>query len=105
MTIIISTHANARENTMTKIDEARLQEPGDKEFEEMVEPSLADRVRAFETWLVAEPCQHNGECIILSVSRRMCASCRLRLRFYHCVYNAEAYEGGPGEIPRMKHEV
>lgn len=66
----------------------------------MVDPPLADRVRAFEVWLENEPCQNDGHCIILSNSTRMCAPCRLRLHFHHCTYNAEAYEGGPGEIPR-----
>lgn len=75
-----------------------------KSFEEMVNPPLADRVRAFEQWLDVEPCTNlvNGlsACQILSASSQMCPACRLRLHFYHCTYNAEAYEGGPGAIPR-----
>jgi hypothetical protein len=81
-------------------EEYRLKEPDDKEFEEMVEPTLADRLRAFESWLAFEPCQNDGHCYFMSVSRRMCSSCRLRLHFYHCIYNAEAYEDGSGRIPR-----
>ena len=70
-------------------------------FEEMTDPPLADRIRAFEAWLDSEPCQQDDICEFISVSQRMCAPCRLRLHFYHCTYNAEAYEGGPGEIPRQ----
>ena len=69
-------------------------------FEDMTDPPLADRLRAFEQYLDAEPCQNDDHCIILSVSRSMCAPCRLRLHFYHCLYNAEAYEGTEGAIPR-----
>lgn len=78
-----------------------LKEEDDKDFEEMLEPSLADRLRAFEKYLEHEPCQTGG-CFIMSSTNRMCAPCRLRMHFYHCLYNAEAYEGGPGEIPRRE---
>lgn len=71
-----------------------------RDFELMVDPPLADRLRSFEEVLKAEPCQNHGGCIIMSVTHRMCAPCRLRLRFFHIIRNAEAYEGGPGEIPR-----
>jgi hypothetical protein len=97
-------------------EENRLKGPGDKEFEEMGVPSLADRLRAFETYLATEPCRHPGNvetwgelerkpyeggCIIISMTRNMCPACRLRMYFYHCIYRAEAYEDGPGRIPRM----
>lgn len=80
-------------------------EPKKPRFEDMLSPPLADRVRAFETWLETEPCQNDGGCIIMSNSQRMCAPCRIKLRFFHCTYNAEAYEGGPGEIPRAKPDL
>lgn len=92
------------------------------DFEAMTDPPLADRLRAFEVWLDAEPCTHPGNevvfarmrsegrepptdfrgCEVISVSRRMCPACRLRLHFYHCLYNAEAYEGTSGAIPRRE---
>lgn len=92
------------------------QEQLDRRFEEMTDPPLADRLRAFEQWLMGEPCVHPGNletwgvlerkpdeggCIILSNSHRMCCACRLRLHFHHCIHYAENYEGGPGEIPRL----
>jgi hypothetical protein len=67
-------------------------------LEEM--PDLADRVRDFQTWLGTEPCTHPGNkglpptidgCLIISNSRRMCPACRIRLKFHHLIYNAEAY--------------
>jgi hypothetical protein len=74
--------------------------PKDRDFEDMTDPSLADRIRAFEEILENEPCTNDGGCIILSNSNRMCSACRLKLRFYHCTYNAEAYEDSVGRIPR-----
>jgi hypothetical protein len=71
-----------------------------REFENMTEPSLADRLRAFELYLDTEPCQMDDACQIQSATQRMCPPCRLRMHFSQCLYNAEAYEGGPGEIPR-----
>jgi hypothetical protein len=71
-----------------------------RDFESMADPPLADRLRSFELYLEAEPCEVGGSCVVQSVSSRMCPPCRLRLRFHHCLYNAEAYEGGPGAIPR-----
>jgi hypothetical protein len=96
-------------------EENRLKGPDEKEFEEMVEPTLADRLRAFEVYLANEPCTYpnnellwgelkrkpyEGGCIVISNTRMMCPACRLRLHFFHCIYNAEAYEDGPGRIPR-----
>ncbi len=71
-----------------------------REFEDMLEPPLADRLRAFEKVLDKEPCQKDGGCLIMSKTTTMCPACRLRLHFYHIFYNAEAYEGGPGAITR-----
>lgn len=79
------------------------------EFEDMIDPPLADRLRAFEVVLKTEPCERLFEtnmeyspCDLLSQSTAMCPTCRLRIRFHHILYNAEAYEGGPGEIPRLR---
>jgi hypothetical protein len=74
----------------------------DRRFEEMTDPPLADRLRAFEEVLLGEPCGRGGACDILSDMGRMCPPCRLRLRFFHIVRNAEAYEGTVGEIPRRR---
>lgn len=82
-----------------------------RDFEDMTDPPLADRLRAFELRLSEESCTGPpfmdddeplkiGSCVFLSNSRRMCAPCRLRLHFHHCIHYAENYEGGPGEIPR-----
>jgi hypothetical protein len=69
-------------------------------------PHLAERVADFEQALLQEPCTHpanegmdekiNG-CMIISNPRMMCPPCRLRLRFFHCVYNAEAYKPELGD--------
>ena len=61
-------------------------------------PNLARRVANFsEAWLEDEPCTNDGHCVILSNSNRMCPACRLRLAFFHCVYNAEMYDETLGE--------
>jgi hypothetical protein len=61
-------------------------------------PNLARRVDDFMEWLEAEPCA-NGQvgdgyrsCAILSLTRTMCPACRLRLAFFHTVFNAGAYD-------------
>lgn len=58
-------------------------------FDEM--PNLPERLNAFEDTLEAEPCQNHGGCLIISNSQRMCAPCRLRLTFFHTIYNWDAY--------------
>lgn len=80
-------------------------------------PNLVKRVKNFLTILEDEPCTnpHNEEviarireqgnepdpkfrgCIILSNSNRMCPSCRLRLHFFHEVFNAGAYDSSLDE--------
>jgi hypothetical protein len=55
-------------------------------------PNLPKRIHNFLDHLENEPCTAGGACLIISNSRRMCAACRLRLRFFHTVYNAEAYD-------------
>jgi hypothetical protein len=80
-----------------------VRQEGNKEFEAMDDPSLADRLRAFEDWLESMPCTHKRQsCIILSSLMQMCPTCRMKMHFFHCLYNAEAYEGTSGEIPRKK---
>lgn len=70
-----------------------------RSFDEM--PNLTQRLEDFEQWLENEPCQNTtmlsdgnefSECIIHSNTQLKCPACRLRLVFFHCIYNAEAYE-------------
>lgn len=62
-----------------------------KTFEEMVYPTLADRLRKFEAILEDEPCTQSNGCMIMSNASRMCPACRLRLCFHHTIHYAENY--------------
>lgn len=73
-------------------------------FEEMRQ--FPDRVELFERHLEAEPCANmwtadNGKeysaCMVLSVMGQMCPACRLKLTFFHTIYNWESYHpAAPG---------
>lgn len=62
-------------------------------------PNLDKRVKNFLAILEEEPCSHDmvrkisiRPCDVLSNSQAMCPACRLRLRFFHSVFNAGAYD-------------
>lgn len=74
-------------------------------FEDM--PNLAERIRAFEEHLEAEPCTNKvtmpdsdgnareiDGCQILSQTTAMCPACRLRMSFFHLTHNWDAYHRG-----------
>lgn len=75
-------------------------------FDEM--PDLPQRIEDFEAWLENEPCTNisyagsmsegYSACMFYSNSRRMCPACRLRLHFFHSVYNADAYKDRDGKV-------
>jgi hypothetical protein len=54
-------------------------------------PNLDKRVANFMVWLIEEPCTNGKHCSVMSNSR-MCPSCRLRLSFFHTVFNGGAYD-------------
>jgi hypothetical protein len=61
---------------------------------------LADKLLDFVVWLEREPCTNDGNCVGMSVSRRMCTACRLRLAFTHTVGISFVNEtGGPTVAP------
>lgn len=80
-------------------------------------PNLDKRIKNFLASLEEDPCTnpHNAEviarieaqgrsaegfrgCIVLSNSRSMCPACRLRLYFFHTVFNGGAYDPSLDEV-------
>lgn len=77
-------------------------------------PNLDKRIKNFLEHLEREPCIHPGNvetwgelkryppdyggCIVISNTRHMCPACRIRMSFFHTVYNAEAYDPSLGEV-------